>query len=163
MTISKNALLSTCLFASLVGNLALGGMVIGKRYAHHVEAPTALRTIIRYVKTLPADQQASLASVIDPAQVDIKTKYKALRHQRERIARLLIAPQIDRPQVDDAFAAYRSMVTDMQIASQKAILATALALPQADRERMIDQVGRRRAKDEEAAERSDHATPGDAK
>jgi len=144
MRFSKTTVLASCLFASLIGNLLLGGMAVGRYYGgHQWDGQLSLKPILRVMKDLSPEQRQKVEAIIESARATLKKEHAALQQEREFIQELMLAPEVDKKQVQEAFSKYRQLVNQMQDTIQPLIIEASLALPLEQRKMVLEGINKK--------------------
>jgi len=144
----RRRLMAIALFVSLVANLFLGGLTLGwmlhlnlwpwqSAYVTEFGSQTG-RAIEHLVHNLDGADRDMVIDTIRAHGAEFTQYTKAIREQREKVKKLLRAPEFDRQAAEDAFAQMRTLTDEMQVALGKAILEAVEKLPPEARQRMAD-------------------------
>jgi Spy/CpxP family protein refolding chaperone len=138
--------LAIALFVSLVLNLFLGGLMVGR--ALHAEVwpfrnpyarefgPFAGRALQHLVHSLDDQDRKTVIDTMRAHGPELAQLAKAMHDQREAIERLIRAPTFDRKAAEAAFSEMRKRGDEMQTAMGAALLDAIEKLPPQARERL---------------------------
>jgi uncharacterized membrane protein len=141
-------LLAIALFLSVVANLFLGGLTLGRMmngadwpwqasYAREF-GPFAGRALQHLVRNLDDADKRLVIESLRGHRDELARLGSAVREQREALKSVLRAPQFDRPAAEAALAEMRRRSEAMQAALGAAILEAIEKLPPEARRRLAD-------------------------
>jgi uncharacterized membrane protein len=139
-------LLAIILFISIVLNLFLGGMTLGRMlhgdtwpwenpYVHEF-GYFAGRAVQKLVRDLNSTDRETVVATLRAHRAELSQLSDAMHDQREKVEALMRAPQFDPKATEEAFAEMRQRGDDMQAALGKAILEAIGKLPPEARQRL---------------------------
>jgi uncharacterized membrane protein len=139
-------LLAIVLFISVVLNLFLGGMTLGRMlhgdtwpwenpYVHEF-GYFAGKAVQKLVRDLNSADRDTVVDTLRAHRAELAQLSVAMHDQREKVETLMRAPQFDPKATEEAFAEMRQRGDDMQTALGKAILEAVAKLSPEARQRL---------------------------
>jgi uncharacterized membrane protein len=139
-------LLAVVLFLSLLLNLFLAGLILGRvlhsdlwpgqnTYTHEFGF-FAGRAVQRLVRNLDAADRQTVIETMRAHREELDRLSQQMHDQRERVDSLMRAPQFDRSAAEQAFAQMRQRGDAMQTALGNAIIDAIAKLPPEGRQRL---------------------------
>lgn len=139
-------LLAVLLFISVVLNLFLGGITLGRMLHGDVWpwqnpyvrefGPFTGRAIQKLVRNLDSADRETVVNTLRPHRDELAKYSKDIRDQREKVEALMSQPQFDRKATDEAFAEIRKRGDELQAALGEMILDAIEKLPPQARARL---------------------------
>jgi uncharacterized membrane protein len=152
---NKTWLMAGALLLSLATNAFLAGLLIGRPTGHGAQAfhqqgargpeqgaGQRLQHLMARVKQLPAEQRHAVASKVRGYAPQLRELGQASQQAQQAIQQQLLAPELDRAALEQAFANQRQLQGQMQTLNQRMLLEIAEQLPPAQRAQLLQREGR---------------------
>ncbi len=156
-TLKRPAVLGALLAVAVAGNLFQAGILAGRLGAHAMRPPKFERDFESRLRAVPEERRNEIREHLRRSAPAMREQHEALRALHAAIAAELAREQPDRALLEQKMAELRARTAAMQEALQKSFLDTALALPRAERQEMVEAMQQARGRGR--AGRADDAGP----
>ncbi|MBP8185427.1 MAG: periplasmic heavy metal sensor, partial [Pseudomonas sp.] len=139
---NKTWLIAGALLLSLAGNAFLAGWLLGRPANHGAQidrdsGTPRMQQLLARVKHLPDEQRRALSAKVHGYAPQLHELGQANQQLRQNVQQLLLAPQLDRNELERAFASQRQLQERMQALSQRMLLDIAEQLPAEQRAKLL--------------------------
>jgi len=156
---NKSWLMTGALLASLAANAFFAGLLIGRPAGHgpqamHEQARPErsgrgpeqgpgqhVQQLMERVKQLPAEQRRAVGSHVRDYAPQLRELGQANQQARQVVQQQLLAPELNRAALEQAFTQQRQVQGQMQTLSQRMLLEIAEQLPAAQRAQLFQRDG----------------------
>lgn len=139
---SNRSWLAVALALSLIGNLALGGFVLGRLTAA-APPPTVdpMHTTLRLLRDLPDERRHALRPLARESFRAMRPEIRRLRAAQRRINESLAAEPFDPGELDAALAQFRDALVASQRLSHPGLVRLVVAMTPEERGRLREAMG----------------------
>lgn len=140
---NKTWLIAGALLLSLAANAFFAGLLIGRPTAHSASSMHAqgkgrsseqgagqhLQRLMAQVRQLPSEQRRTVAAQVRSYAPQLRELGKANQQAKQAVQQQLLAPQLNRTELEQALAHQRQLQEQIQTLSQRMLVEVAEQLP----------------------------------